>query len=367
MGSFLLKILKHFSYSANKKILFVSYSGNQFSDSPRVLYESLCKDSRFDDFELIWAFRHPEKIQISGRGTKIKIDSLSYYKVALTSQVWITNVSVERGLSFKGKNTLYFCTWHGSTVKKLWHDVPKHNSKEFIPINAVSFDILCAQSDYDIDVFSRAFKINRSCIMKTGLPRNDYLVHVNQNEREKIRNSLHIREEHIVILYAPTFRSYKINSAIITPSLWEKALDDQYIVLYKGHHFANKIKGQKDSSRFRNVSSNQDIRPLMIACDILISDYSSVFFDFSILEKPMLCYAPDLERYEKERGLYVDLEKFLPKDTVFQNELSLIYAIRECDTKQRRIEIRKFKEKYVQESGGASAKCIDLIAKQFIQ
>jgi len=307
---------------------------------------------------------NPDNVVLSHRGKKIKIDSLNYYKAALTSRVWITNTAIERGLNLKGKNTLYLCTWHGSTLKKLWHDLTEHGSDTFVPKSKVSFDFLCAQSDYDIDVFSKAFRIDQSKIIKSGLPRNDILTQPNQELRNKVRTELHVSDDKILILYVPTYRDYQLERPFFHPDYWDMVLKEDYTVLYRFHHLESQSSPRFSSSRIIDVSTYPDIQHLMMASDLMISDYSSIFFDYSILNKPMFCYAPDLEKYKQERGLYIEPKQLLSQDKVFYDEESLLKVINKGkllveDMDQTEQEDRK---KYLQVSGTATKICTQLVA-----
>lgn len=113
VGTLFLRLLKFFIKPDDKLILFSSFGGRKFDDSPKTLYELMLKDKRFGDYKLIWAFTNPDEVELS-EDRKIKCDTLNYYVTALKARVWITNSSIERGLSFKGKNTFYFNTWHGT-------------------------------------------------------------------------------------------------------------------------------------------------------------------------------------------------------------------------------------------------------------
>lgn len=100
IGSLIIRILKVFVKPNDKLILFISFGGKKFDDSPRVIYEQMIRDKRFDDYDLIWAFQDTEAFIIP-RGRIIKIDSFKYYITALKARCWITNSTVERGLDFK--------------------------------------------------------------------------------------------------------------------------------------------------------------------------------------------------------------------------------------------------------------------------
>ena len=120
-----INVLKLLLKTDNQLILFVSYGGRHYSDSPRVLYEAMCKDERFKNYRKVWAFTDTSKYDVPD---KIKIDTLEYYKIALKSRCWITNVMIERALNFEGINTYYFFTTHGVLVKC---DGPDLKQKKF--------------------------------------------------------------------------------------------------------------------------------------------------------------------------------------------------------------------------------------------
>ena len=123
--SFCMNVLKLFMRTDDKLILFNSFAGRKFDDSPKAIYEEMKKDPRFKDYKLVWAFHQPEKYDAP---QKIKTDGLKYFKTALAARVWVTNSSVERGLNFTGKHTFYFNTWHGTPMKKMGTDIGSTNT-----------------------------------------------------------------------------------------------------------------------------------------------------------------------------------------------------------------------------------------------
>ncbi len=104
LGTGLLNFLKLFVRTDERLILFNSFGGKSFNDSPRAIYEAMCRDPRFAGFRFVWAFQEPEKFTVKN-GEKIKSDTLPYFLTALKARVWITNSSLERGLGFVGKHT----------------------------------------------------------------------------------------------------------------------------------------------------------------------------------------------------------------------------------------------------------------------
>lgn len=367
LGSFLLKILGLLVKSDDKLILFVSFGGKGYDDSPRVIYEKMIQMEDFNDYKFYWAFINPEKYNIL-KGSKIKIDTLRYFIIAQKAKVWITNSAIERGLKFKKKTTFYINTWHGTPIKKIGKEGNNVNVKSgFGSKNISSENIFLAQSTYDAHIFSRVFNIGIENIKCYDLPRNDELVKDNQELRQKIRDDLKIPQEKKVILYAPTYREFqrdKNNSCVLKPPIdfekWYRLLGDDYIVLVRAHYEVVDVLGIHETDFVKNVSTYGNLNELMIISDILISDYSSIFVDYSILSKPMFCFAYDLDEYREKRGIYIDLEQELP-GTVHQDENSLLQDILFFDKKKMEDEVKIFKNKYAPVAGNATNKVIELI------
>jgi CDP-glycerol glycerophosphotransferase len=362
VGSVFIRLLKLFLIPDEKLIVFNSFGGRKFDDSPRSIYEAIIKDSRFDNYKLVWAFCSPNDFTIQ-RGEKVKVDSLIYYMKVLKARIWITNTTMTRALNFTGINTFSLNTWHGSAIKKIGYDINDYGSV-FSSKGNSSNDIYLAQSQYDIRVFSNAFHVDPFRIKVIGLPRNDELVEDNINRNLCIRKKLKIPIEKRIILYAPTFRDYLKDGADcvfkfpIDFNMWKRELGDEYIILLRVHHAVIKILNLNENDYLRNVSSYPNLNDLMLVSDLLISDYSSIMFDFSILGKPIFCYTYDYDRYEKERGMYFDIRKELPSES---DEDSLIKLIKEGDYSEFSEKTVRFREKYVTEYGSASQKAVDII------
>jgi len=166
----------------------------------------------------------------------------------LSARVWITNSSVERGLSFTGKHTFYLNTWHGTPIKKMGTDIAADNTsfsaKNNVQQQESNVDIMLAQGVYEADIFSRVFQIKRDKFAIVGLPRNDALV--SRNNREQImiiKSKLGLPQDKTIILYAPTYREYsKDESNNVVAQLpihfndWKKKLGDNFVVLFRAHY-----------------------------------------------------------------------------------------------------------------------------------
>ena len=144
---------------------------------------------------------------------------------------------------------------------------------------------------------------------------------------------------------------------------WERALREKYVLLIRAHYSVTASMNVIENEFVKDVSSYPSINDLYIISDILISDYSSSFIDYSILNRPMLCFAYDLEEYEEKRGLYVNLDEELPC-IIDYDEDSLIDHILNLDYEAASKETRKFHQKYAPHAGNASKMVVDEIIKR---
>lgn len=367
VGSFFVQLLRLFVKGNDKLILFVCYGGKYFDDSPRDIYECMLKDPRFSDFQLVWAFENKHQFDIKG-GRKITIDTLEYFKTALKARVWITNVNIKRGLNFKGINTLSVNSWHGSALKKIGADslsMESFRSKASAPLA----DLMLAQGMNDVIGYSSAFGLSKEDIIITGFPRNDTLVDCNNLSNIcKIKKKLGIPEGKKVILYAPTYRDYeRIDGRHfsfhpqINLNRWQELFKNDYVLLIRAHMAVAKVWGIEENQFVKNVSSYPIVNDILLVSDLLISDYSGIIFDFSILGRPMICYAYDYDQYCKMRGLYMDIRKDMP---YVQNEDQLISAIKNMNYEDMCEKTIRFREKFIQKYGNSSQRVVDLIHRK---
>ena len=233
----------------------------------------------------------------------------------------------------KKKNQTILSTWHGTPLKRLVFDMDNVTSasksyKQDFYQQSRNWDYLIAANKYSEQIFERAFKYPTSNILTYGYPRNDILSNYNQEYKIKVKQKLNIPTDKKVVLYAPTWRDdeyhgvgqYKFSLNLDLEQMRQE-LGEEYIVLLRMHYF---ISDRLDISEYEgfafDFSKYNDVNDLYIVSDILITDYSSVFFDYANLKRPILFYTYDLDKYKDElRGFYIDMEKDLPGPLLFDS------------------------------------------------
>lgn len=324
------------------RVFFSSYFGRNLSDSPKFLYEELIKHR--DDLEIIWV-QNRKNPELEKKGVKrVKYNSLGYLFYSATSKYWIDNCHGYH-LRKPRKETIYLQTWHGTPLKRIAQDIEGMEydfSKKCWALESGYWSYMISPSKKLNRLFSRAFNVSEDIMINAMYPRNEFLVNADIGEiKKKVEDILKIPAGKKVILYAPTFRNGETESYKIRFSCekLKKQLGEEYVFLLRTHPNVKKI----DPEIFENgyvidASRYDDIQELYAAADILITDYSSVFFDFAILKKPMIFYPYDYEHYKnEERGFYFDYEKLVPGPIAFSEE-DVIKEIKETSADREKFQ-----------------------------
>jgi Putative glycosyl/glycerophosphate transferases involved in teichoic acid biosynthesis TagF/TagB/EpsJ/RodC len=318
-----------------KLVVFESFFGRQFSCNPRAIYEYMSRHC--PDYRLVWsADRSCETVFQNHRLVYVRRYSLKWLFLMSRAGYWVTNIRYPSWFR-KPAHTVYLQTWHGTPLKKLALDLDTYSDtykKQFVT-DAAMWDILISPNPYSSQIFTRAFGFHRQ-LLETGYPRNDVLYEKNNQESiRQIRERCDIPAGKKVLLYAPTWRDdqnlgnehYRFNLALDLAKI-KAIFGDRYVILLRLHYL---ISDQLDLSDFDgfafDVSKYEDIRDLYLIADVLITDYSSVFFDYANLERPMIFFAYDIEKYRDQlRGFYFDFEKEAPGPIVATTD-QLIHAL----------------------------------------
>ncbi len=338
-----------------KLVIFVSFMGMGFNDSPKAIYNYMQGHPEYKQYRCVWAFEYPEKFP---NMETVKIDTPAYFKTALRAKYWITNTNIERGLRFKKKKQVYLNTWHGIALKHIGNDVEGRNDFNFDTVN-----YLVVSGDHDEKVWKSAFQAKESTYLRCGMPRNEELWIADDEKKTQMKAKLGIPADKKVILYAPTWRestdggkSYEIKPPIHFEE-WKRKLGDEYIVLFRAHHQTTKVLGVKYDEFVRDANSYPTVNDLMIASDMLITDYSAIAFDYSILCKPIFCYAYDYMTYLAERGTYFEIDDKYPNKSC-RTEDELLTRIKEIDYEAECENTRQFRDEFIRYGIGATEACV---------
>lgn len=311
----------------NNKIFLLSYYGSQYGCSPKYISEYLVDNYPKGKFDIVWAFNDINSNKNIRGIRRVKIMSLKYFYEICTSKVIITNFRTT-DLFVKRNNQYYIQTWHSSLrLKQIEKDVEETLEPSYIEMakkDSKKCDLLLSGCKFSTEIFKRAFWYNGE-ILECGTPRNDIFFGKSLIHNE-IKNKIGIDEGKKVILYAPTFRKneglevYNIDYKKVIEAA-QKRFSGDWVVLIKLHpHLMAESFKLVYGEDVIDVTKYDDIQELLSISDILISDYSSLMFDFAITNKPCFLYTPDLDRYiSKDRGLYFDIEKLpfvVAKDNV---------------------------------------------------
>ena len=367
----------------DKLVIFVSFHGRGYSDNPRAIYEQMRQDSQFQGYRFIWFIKHHKQKNIHIEGAKVvEYFSIPYFYYLSKAKFWVINCKMPMYICKKPQQ-VYLQTWHGTPLKKLAHDIDVSADTTFYR-SAVTFEQMTHSYDVDVErynymispnkfctkVFQTSFGINRERLIETGYPRNDFLSNYTKADVDRIKSKYNLPKDKKIILYAPTWRDNSYVAAGYTFELqadfhvWKEKLPEDTIVLFKPHYLIiNKYEKDQSLAGFLySIPAEAEISELYIISDALITDYSSVFFDYAILKRPIYFYMYDLEEYASDlRGFYLDIHKDLP-GKIYQKEADLLEHVADGDFDYSHL--LEFNKTFNNcEDGNASKRVVDTLAK----
>lgn len=299
-----------------RTVFFSAYAGKRVTCNP----EAVCKKLRElygDKFNIEWCAQDEEaRKALEAQGFKaVRFDTLAYFYRILTADVVVLNdLSGCSYLPF-GKKQTVIQTWHGCGLyKKVGHDVPNETAGYHRRLRRIAshIDLFTSGSTTFTETVIRGAFGYTGDVMETGLARNDILLDETARTaaNAKVRAFYGIDEKTPLVLFAPTFRNDGE-----TETMWfedeavKAALQRRfpgYKVLVRTHYMAKEAQAQTAL----DVTAYPDMQELLCAADVLVSDYSSCIWDFSLTEKPCFLFAPDLSDYQCERDFYLDIHKW---------------------------------------------------------
>ena len=362
-------------------VIFESFGGRQISDSPLAIYKELKKTH--PEYRLIWVVNKGLATQAEENGYDYVIrGSFKWVRTIEKAQIWVENARLPQWVR-KPKHVKLIQTWHGTPLKKLGLDIknvvmPGTNTERYhqnFVKEANRWDVLISPNTYSTNIFRQAFGYQNK-IVEIGYPRNDKLANPTKEEIKLLKQKLGIPLDKKVIMYAPTYRDnqffqkgkYSFELPFSLKEFQERFGNNAVLLLRMHYLIANSmdISGFEDFAY--DVSSYADISELYLVSDLLITDYSSVFFDYAYLKRPILFYPYDYEIYKDElRGFYLDYQKDLPGKIAY-NSVDLYDEI-ENELKENDISNNQQFEMFYKrfcglDAGDASTKIVKLIEEK---
>ncbi|PTJ55615.1 spore coat protein CotS, partial [Mammaliicoccus sciuri] len=324
-------------------ILYETFHGKSMTDNPYALFESLILDPEYKNYRHIWVINtltsETEKYKNNENVNFVKVNSDEYLYYLAKAKYLINNTSFPPYFC-KRKNQVYLNTWHGTPLKTLGIDMngPIDQLKN-IQRNFLQTDYLLSPNEFTTEklVYSHNLDgIYTGEILEVGYPRIDLITKTNSKDiLDKLRQYIEIDTNKKVALYAPTWRGNVGKEVDIKKEVKDiivsikNNLDSNYQLLLKVHPLLYKyFKNDKELSKIF-IPDSIDISETLSIVDLLITDYSSVFFDFYVKNKPIILYTYDKAEYLSDRGTYLDFDEL--NTYVAENETELKDLIANVD------------------------------------
>ncbi len=331
----------------DKWILFECFFGKSYGDNPKPIYEYISKNLG-PEYRLVWSMEKRGGSTIPYAHKTVKRGGIRYAYYVARCKYFVFNTK-QPGWMRKRPEQVFLETWHGTPLKRLAFDMEDNFSaapgyKKQIYGLTRKWDYLVSANKFSTEKFRSCF-LYKGKMLEYGYPRNDILHRKDRDElAAQIRRKLGIPADKKTILYAPTWRDdefyaagqYKFTLKLELPKL-RAALGDEYVILLRTHYYiADRLDVTGMEGFAYNLSKYDDIADIYLISDICITDYSSVFFDYANLKRPMLFYTYDIDKYrDMLRGFYFDMESTVPGPLLYTTEevIDAIKNIKEISKK----------------------------------
>jgi CDP-glycerol glycerophosphotransferase len=361
-GGFRQRMLRTSFFASQRRaelrdvVLYDSFGGRGYSDSPRAVHEELVR--RGAPFRHMWVVRD-EAFDVPATAQPLREHSRDYYEAYARSRYIVANDHWPRWFKRRPGQTCVQA-WHGAPLKLHGHDLADRpravrEYRRVLSQHADNWQFVVSPGSFATPILERAFPVGEE-ILETGLPRTD-LVHRNGDHAAALVEQLGLGGKRVV-LYAPTYRddldygvgrrkvelravpSYGLGSGrrdgyrigrLLDLAAVRAALGDEYVLLFRKHPQILDGLPPEGAASVLDVSHFPDATELLLVADVLVTDYSSLAFDFASTGRPIVFFTPDLEHYRDEvRGLNIDLEARAPGPVLRTTE-EVIAALRDPD------------------------------------
>lgn len=314
----------------DKTIVYESFHGSFIGDNPKALLMSILSDSRYREYTHVVVVNNIDKYPEDLKGNENIIfvlrNSFIYAYYLATSKYVINNVTFPSWFIRKDGQR-YLNTWHGTPWKSLGRDIKSSfmemsNSQR----NFLQASHIISQNSHTTEVILNRYNIThtyKGYIFESGYPRNDITIKMSQNEKNKLKKEIGIKTNKKVVFYAPTWRGsigdQKDQSTQLSNDIYSLAELDCELI-FRGHNETNKkLKG--DVVDHYRVSDDISTNELLAITDVLVTDYSSIAFDYMATGRELVYYLYDYESYKDERGLYFGHEELPGRKSFSRDEM----------------------------------------------
>ncbi|MED4204488.1 CDP-glycerol glycerophosphotransferase family protein [Neobacillus mesonae] len=368
----------------NNTILYESRDGKSITDSPYAIFKYLLHHPDYQDYKHIWSVNSLEDLthvinpyRKFKNVTFVKRNSKEYIKKLATSKYVINNSTFQSFFTPKS-DQVYINTWHGTPLKSMGFDIPGNPSaSQNVVRNFLSADYLLSPNEHTTNMFLDSYKLRgiyNGEILQEGYPRIDLTYHSDpeQVKANLIELGVDIDPSKQTILYAPTWKGTNIAKAkndmfqiMADMNYLQNQVGEAYNVLIKVHPYLYGTAMKYEEIRGLLIPDFIDTNELLSAVDLLITDYSSIFFDYLVTDKPILFYVWDYDDYNEERGRYLSDDE-LPGPTLFtvQEVVSAVQNIEKVSADYKDV-YRQAKSQFTNhDDGKVTARVVEYIFKQ---
>ncbi|MED3792890.1 CDP-glycerol glycerophosphotransferase family protein [Niallia alba] len=305
-------------------IIYESRDGNSMTDSPYAMFKYMLNHPDFKDYQHIWSIADFDALSSIIRDYEgmpnvkfVKRNSKEYLK-CLASCEYLINNSTFQSFFIPKKEQIYINTWHGTPLKSMGFDIPGNPShSQNVLRNFLSTQYILSPNEHTTRVFTDSYKLKglyKGEIIEEGYPRIDATINMDPDKYNKYLRSLGLQLEDNKenILYAPTWKGSnvsKVNNDVLQINADLNYLDqivgDKFNILVKVHPYLYKEASKNVELSTKLIPDFVDTNELLSTVDLLVTDYSSIFFDFLVTDRPILFYMWDSDAYSEERGQYL--------------------------------------------------------------
>jgi CDP-glycerol glycerophosphotransferase len=314
------------NYPPKRAVFFESFYGQYASCNPRAIDRAIA--TLLPTVERYWSVKDASVAVPDGAQAIIE-GSEEWWRIRGSARLIVINDWMRKRFRRRSHQTV-LQTWHGTMLKKIGMDRQRRAPRAMVAswLESRRWDVLLAQNSFSSKIFRSAYKFTGP-IWEEGYPRDDVLT---SGDAAAVRARLGIEEGVTAVLYAPTWRDDRPDQVDhLDVARFADSLGPDFVTLIRGHSRTLAPGRDLHGTNVIDVTGYPDVSELFLAADLMITDYSSVMFDFSVTGKPILFYTPDLEHYRKQlRGFYFDLIEVAPGPVV-ETADELISLIRQRD------------------------------------